>query len=89
MPELQCLKFDGWNEAWRADAAPCFLERLSEAMLHWGWRLAAEIESSHLMCIYIYIFHPTSNPTKKGTVLFSSYCNDIEFLSRVYAGVNS
>ena len=41
-----------------ADAAPCFLERLSEAMLHWGWRLAAEIENSHLrereryICIY-------------------------------------
>ena len=63
-----------------ADAAPCFLERLSEAMLQWGWRLAAEIENSHLMylCIlYIYILHPTSNPTKKGTVLFSSYCDDI------------
>ena len=44
-----------------------------QAMLQWGWRLAAEIENSHL--IYIYILHPTSNPTKKGTVLFS-HAND-------------
>ena len=61
MPEPQCLKFDGWNEAWSsnmegADAAPCFLERLSEAMLQWGWRLAAEIEISHLKNKYIYIY---------------------------------
>ena len=38
-----------------ADAAPCFLERLSEAMLQWGWRLAAEIENSHLVYKNIYI----------------------------------
>ena len=60
-----------------ADAAPCFLERLSEAMLQWVWRLAAEIENSHLTNIYIYIFIYIQPPTKKGTVLFSSYCNDI------------
>ena len=59
----------------RADAAPCFLERLSEAMLQWGWRLGAEIESSHLMYRYIYIFviyiYITSNlqPDQKGNRL--------------------
>ena len=42
-----------------AAAAPCFLERLSEAMLQWGWRLAAEIENSHLM--YIYCVYNTSS----------------------------
>ena len=45
----------GWLERSMegADAAPCFLDRLSEAMLQWGWRLAAEIENSHLIYIYI------------------------------------
>ena len=46
----------GWLErSMKGDVAPCFLERLSEAMLQWGWRLAAEIESSHLIYIYIYL----------------------------------
>ena len=43
----------GWLERSMEGAAPCFLERLSEAMLQWGWRLAAEIENSHLIYIYI------------------------------------
>ena len=55
-----------------ADAAPCFLERLSEAMLQWGWRLAAEIENSHLIYIYICVYiYSTSNlqPDLKGNCL--------------------
>ena len=53
----------GWLERTMegADAAPCFLERLSEAMLQWGWGLAAEIENGHLMYIYIYMYNITSN----------------------------
>ena len=43
VPKAPCVKLDGWNEPCRgADAAPCFLERLSEAMLQCGWRLAAD-----------------------------------------------
>ena len=48
----------GWLERTMegADAAPCFLERLSEAMLQCCWRLAAEIENSHLIYVYIIIY---------------------------------
>ena len=52
-PDSQVMAETAGTKHGGADAAPCFLERLSEAMLHWGWRLAAEIENSHLIYIYI------------------------------------
>ena len=72
-----------------ADAAPCFLERLSEAMLQWGWGLAAEIENGHLMYIYIYVQYYIQPPARLKREPSCFLLTATIFLSRVYAGVNS
>ena len=53
VPKAQCVKLDGWNEAWRGlMLLHASWNGCQKPCCKWGWRLAAEIENSHLFSSY-------------------------------------